>query len=230
VFSMSRLIHFLCLAIGLSLLAGCGGGGGTVSAPTTPPGTTPPPPPPSSFTFSVTTLDFGSVTTGTPKTQSVTMTNGGSASVTVTQISASDAEFTLTGVVLPLTLSASQSATATVTFNPAKTGLINATITVSSSTGALGTLPVRGTGLQPLAHSVDVTWTASTSPGVVRYNVYRSTVAGGPYTVIGSVTGTTFTDLNVTAGATYFYVVTSVDSSSIESVVSGERSATVPTP
>jgi len=158
------------------------------------------------------------------------MTNNGTASVTVTQIAASDAEFTLTGIVLPLTLNANQSASGAVTFTPSKTGLINATITVSSNSGALGTLPVRGTGLQPLAHSVDISWTASSTPGVVRYNIYRSTVAGGPYTAIGNVTGTAFTDLNVTAGATYFYVVTSVDSSGIESVVSGERSATVPTP
>jgi hypothetical protein len=178
----------------------------------------------------VTTLDFGSVTTGTPKTLGISMTNSGSASVTVTQISASDVEFTLTGIVLPLTLNSNQSASGTVTFTPSKTGAISATITVSGSSGPLGALPVRGTGLQALAHSVDIGWTASSTPGVVRYNVYRSTVAGGPYTAIGNATGTAFTDLNVTAGATYFYVVTSVDSSGIESVVSGERSATVPTP
>lgn len=228
VFSISRFVHFLCLAVCLSLMAGCGGGG-SGATPTTPPTTTPPPPP-SSLSFSVTTLDFGSVTTGTPKTLGISMTNNGSSSLTVTQISASDAEFTLTGIVLPVTLNTGQSASGTVTFNPSKSGLVNATITVSGSSGALGTLPVRGTGLQALTHSVDVSWTASSSPGVVRYNVYRSTVAGGPYTSIGSVTGTAFTDLNVTAGATYFYVVTSVDSSGIESVVSGERSATVPTP
>lgn len=158
------------------------------------------------------------------------MTNKGSAGITVTQITVSDAQFTVTGLVLPLTLNPNQSASGTVTFTPAKSGLISATITVASSSGTLGTLPVRGTGLQALAHSIDISWTASSTPGVVRYNVYRSTVAGGPYTAIASATGTAFTDLNVTAGATYFYVVTSLDSSGIESVVSGERGATVPTP
>ena len=80
-----------------------------------------------------------------------------------------------------------------------------------------------------MAHSVTLTWTASTST-VVGYNVYRSTVSGGPYTKLTSTAdaSTTYTDSAVTAGATYFYVVTSVDSSGVESANSSEVSATIP--
>jgi uncharacterized protein YjbI with pentapeptide repeats len=56
--------------------------------------------------------------------------------------------------------------------------------------------------------TVNLGWTASTSGGVTGYNVYRGTTSGGPYTQIGSSTGTNFTDGNATGGTTFYYVVT----------------------
>ncbi|MEZ2336397.1 cellulose binding domain-containing protein [Mucilaginibacter sp. RCC_168] len=44
------------------------------------------------------------------------------------------------------------------------------------------------------------------------YNLKRASVSGGPYTTIGTTGSPTYTDSNVTNGNTYFYVVTSVDS------------------
>jgi fibronectin type 3 domain-containing protein len=88
-----------------------------------------------------------------------------------------------------------------------------------------------GTGVQPIPHLATLSWTASTST-VIGYNVYRGTVSGGPYTKINSSVDatTTFTDTSVQAGHTYFWVVTAVDSSNVESVRSSEVSATIPTP
>jgi hypothetical protein len=170
------------------------------------------------------------VTTGTAKSLSLTITNNGASSVSITAITASDAQFTLAGMVLPLTLNSKQTATGTITFTPSKSGATAANITVTGSSGTLGSLPLTGTGLAALAHSVDVTWTISSSPGVVSYSVYRSTVSGGPYTKVGSATGTVFTDATVKSGVTYFFVVTAVDGSGNESVVSGEVTATIPVP
>jgi fibronectin type 3 domain-containing protein len=55
-------------------------------------------------------------------------------------------------------------------------------------------------------------------------------VSGGPYTKLNStlVAVTTYADTAVQSGQTYFYVVTSVDSSGVESADSGEASAIVP--
>jgi hypothetical protein len=80
-------------------------------------------------------------------------------------------------------------------------------------------------------HYVTLTWKASTSK-VVGYNVYRSTTSGGPYISLNTaaIVGTTFTDNNVKAGVTYFYVVTAVAANEVESVRTPEISATVPTP
>jgi fibronectin type 3 domain-containing protein len=59
--------------------------------------------------------------------------------------------------------------------------------------------------------------------------VYRSTRSGGPYSRVASVTGNAFNDTGVQAGATYFYVISAVDSSNVESAASSpEVTATVP--
>lgn len=82
----------------------------------------------------------------------------------------------------------------------------------------------------PEGHSVSISWQASASSGVTSYNVYRSPVTGGPYARVGNATGTSFTDTTVQAGKTYFYVVTSLNASQVESAVSTETTVTVPTP
>ena len=73
-------------------------------------------------------------------------------------------------------------------------------------------------------------WTASTS-SVIGYNVYRGTVTGGPYSsklTSSPVASTQFTDTSVQSGQTYYYVVTSVNSSDVESAYSGQATATIP--
>jgi len=60
------------------------------------------------------------------------------------------------------------------------------------------------------------------------YNVKRSTVTGGPYTVIASaITSTNYSDSNVETCQTYFYVVTATNAGN-ESLPSNEASVTMP--
>jgi fibronectin type 3 domain-containing protein len=82
----------------------------------------------------------------------------------------------------------------------------------------------------PGNHSVSISWQPSSSSGVTSYNVYRSVVSGGPYARVGNVNTSSFTDSSVKAGTTYFYVVTSLNASQVESAVSAEIKTTVPTP
>jgi hypothetical protein len=71
-------------------------------------------------------------------------------------------------------------------------------------------------------HSVTLNWTASTSPNVTGYNVYRGLVSGGPYTKVNPslISGVTYTDNSVQAGQTYYYVATAVDAANNESAYS----------
>lgn len=82
----------------------------------------------------------------------------------------------------------------------------------------------------PVQHDVMLSWTSSTSPNVIGHNVYRGTSSGGPYGKINSalVAGTTYTDGTVASGQTYFYVVTAVNNSSLESNYSNQASASIP--
>jgi fibronectin type 3 domain-containing protein len=88
-----------------------------------------------------------------------------------------------------------------------------------------------GTGMAALQHSVALNWNSSSS-SVVGYNIYRGGNSGGPYNKLSSSldSSTSYMDQNVQAGATYYYVVTSVDGSGTESVFSNQVKAVVPTP
>jgi len=99
------------------------------------------------------------------------------------------------------------------------------TITSNASNKTLA-VPLTGTGAQ---HSVALSWSDS-GTGLSGYNIYRSTVSGGPYTKINSavVVPTSDTDSTVTAGATYYYAVTAVGTSGGESAYSNQITAAVP--
>ena len=79
--------------------------------------------------------------------------------------------------------------------------------------------------------SIDLTWTPSVSAGIVQYNIYRSTITGGPYTLIGNAppsdngAALAYVDFAVARNTTYFYVATAFEGLN-ESIDSNEASAT----
>lgn len=179
---------------------------------------------------SPTSLSFGNVTVSNTSSQNVTLTNAGTSTVTISGVSVSGPGFNASGVASGLMLSAGKTATLSVTFDPAATGSASGSVTVSSNaSNSPGQIALSGTGVTAVAHSVTLSWTASTS-SVVGYYCYSSNTSGGPYAKLNSSpsTSTTCTDTTVQAGDTYYFVVTSVDSSNVESAYSSEVSATVP--
>jgi hypothetical protein len=177
-----------------------------------------------------TPVDLGNVNVGSSNSKTVTIQNSGNTSVTITQASASGSGFTLTGLAVPLTLAASQSTSFTVQFTPTAAGSVAGSVTIfSNAVNSPLTISLMGTGVQTAAHSVDLSWIVSTTPGV-SYNVYRGSQTGGPYTKLNSmaITGTAYTDTTVQSGLKYFYVVTAVESSNIESTYSNEVPASIP--
>ncbi|HJT69596.1 MAG TPA: hypothetical protein VJ731_05325 [Terriglobales bacterium] len=78
------------------------------------------------------------------------------------------------------------------------------------------------------AHSVKLNWRASTSGGVTGYQVYRSTISGGYFGLLGSVSGLAYTDQSVQSGKTYFYALKSVNSAGALSSFSNQVQAVIP--
>jgi hypothetical protein len=177
-------------------------------------------------------LDFGHVTVGSSKPLNGSLTATG-ASVTVSSASISSSEFTLSGLTFPFTIPAGQSKPFTVTFTPQASGSASATLSfVSDASNSPTVESLTGIGDAAQQHSVDLTWNASQSPGVVGYNIYRGGKSGGPYSQINSGldANTNYTDVNVQSGQTYYYVTTAVDGNGQESAYSNEAPAVIPNP
>ena len=224
---------FLVLLISMVSAIGCGGGGTQSAGGSSAPSPTPTPVP-SSATLSATpsSLGFGSQALNTPATQTVKITNTGTVAVAITQDTIAGAGFSV-GITTPINLNPAQSVNVPVVFNPAAAGAVNGSLVLMSNGATVLSVPLAGTGLTPLAHSVDIAWDASTSATLQGYNVYRSTVSGGPYSKISPTVATStllFTDSTPVSGKQYFYVVTAVDTSGLESAASTQVAVTIPVP
>ncbi|MBU6408951.1 MAG: DUF1349 domain-containing protein [Verrucomicrobia bacterium] len=98
-----------------------------------------------------------------------------------------------------------------------------------SATPQAATAPAAPTNLTASGakRKISLTWTQSTSPNIANNNVYRSAASGGPYTLLTTLSATTsYTDTGIKSGTTYYYVVTAVNSSNLESPYSNEAGGT----
>jgi fibronectin type 3 domain-containing protein len=141
----------------------------------------------------------------------------------------SGAGFSVNGISTGLILSPGASATMNVIFAPAASGSVTGSVTIASNaSNSPLTISFSGTGVV-VTHSATLAWTASTSV-VAGYNVYRSSISGGPYTKLNFSpdVSTTFTDSSIVSGQTYYYVVTAVDSNNVESIYSNQVTAVIP--
>lgn len=98
--------------------------------------------------------------------------------------------------------------------------------------GDITSAPATPTGLAASGGDglLTLDWDDNTEPDLDSYNVYRAESSGGPYWVRAVVTTSTFADEAVTNGTTYYYIVTAVNTNSVESGASDEVSATPQAP
>jgi hypothetical protein len=183
------------------------------------------------ISLSTSSLNFGNEVVGGSIPLVVAVKNTGNSSLTISQVSITGAGFGINGGFIGATIAAGQTAEMTVVFAPRVTGSVTGKITITSSaTNSPNSLSVTGTGISSTSHSVTLSWTASSSTGVVGYYLYRSTTSGTSYTRLNSSPSSAikYTDGTVSSGTTYYYVVTAVNSSGTESAKSGQVTATVP--
>jgi hypothetical protein len=169
----------------------------------------------------------------TSSSQAVHLSNSGGASLNVTSIAFTGTfatDFTEIDT-CSASVAVGGNCTIAIMFTPSAIGASVASLNIiDNASGSPQSAALSGTG----THDVILSWTPSTTPGVAGYNVFRGTAAAGESaTPLNStpIDGTTYTDENVTAGTTYYYVVTAVAADDVtQSADSNEASATVPSP
>jgi HYDIN/CFA65/VesB-like, Ig-like domain/Abnormal spindle-like microcephaly-assoc'd, ASPM-SPD-2-Hydin len=179
---------------------------------------------------SPTAMNFGDVLVGHSGSLALKVTNAGNSALTTSRGTISGSGFSMIGGLSGLTLQPGQSDSVTVVFEPAVTGSASGAISVVAGTTTTS-VALSGSGTTgSSSHSVDLSWSASTSSGVAGYYVERATTSGGPYQILNSSkdTGTSYVDSTVQAGKEYFYVVVAVNTSGQESNPSAQVSATIP--
>lgn len=195
---------------------------------------------PSQLGVSPSTLSFGTVAVGSSLNKSGTLT-AGDADVSVSSAAWSGQGYSVSGISFPVTIPAGKSLSFTVTFAPEAAGASAGSVSfVSNATNSPTTEKFSGTGSQTQSqnpgtgtqHTVDLSWAASSTSAVSGYNTYRGTQSGGPYSKLNSTpqASTSYADSTVQSGQTYYYVVTSVGTDSVESDYSNEATAVVPSP
>jgi hypothetical protein len=183
------------------------------------------------LTVSPTSVAFGNLTIGTVSTQPVTLVSVGTAPVTVNSVMLSGTGFTMSGATFPVTLNPGLAVTIDMQFDP--TAAVPATgdlsIQSNSSTNGAAVVSLSGTGVP---HQAALSWEApaNSAVSIAGYNSYRSTANSSTYQLLNSSPDpqTTYVDSRVQTGVTYDYIVTSVDSSGLESPPSNDVTATIP--
>ena len=172
------------------------------------------------------------MTVGASGASQLTVTSTGNQNVTISSVSVSGTGFVLGTSAGSVILDPSQSQAYTVNFNPKSAGAASGTLTITSNAANSPLkIPLAGTGTAAPTSTptVMLSWNSSTS-SVIGYYVYRSTKPSGPYTQLNSApeSSPAYSDATVAAGQLYYYVVTAVDSSNIQSAYSNQVSVSIP--
>ncbi|HEY6273393.1 MAG TPA: choice-of-anchor D domain-containing protein, partial [Terriglobales bacterium] len=153
-------------------------------------------------------LNFGEVALASNSTQTMTLTNIGTASLTVSQINPTGTGFSLKGFSLPMTVTAGQGASANVTFSPQTIGAASGAVTiVSDASNSPTTVALSATGvtyqltLSPSSVSFGnvnisqnaVLPVALTNTGTANVTVSQVTVEGSDFTVSSPILPFTLT-------------------------------------
>lgn len=108
--------------------------------------------------------------------------------------------------------------------------ILGSTSVASSPHVTPGVAPVAPQGLvvySMTTNSAVLSWVDV--PTAVSYKIYRSTVSGGPYTLVNSSAISGYTNSGLSAG-TYYYVVSAIGPTGMESAMSTEGSITLSLP
>jgi hypothetical protein len=181
----------------------------------------------SAIQLSVSNLAFSGTAGGAnPAAKTIGVSNSGGGTLSWT---ASDNATWLT--LSPLSGTNSGTVTTSVNLTGLAAGTYNAIVTVaaSGSTNTPQQIPVSLTLSVTAASTATLSWNANTESDLAGYKVYQGTGSGtygAPLTTLPKTT-TSYTATGLQNGTTYFFVITSYDSSGNESTFSNEVSKSI---
>jgi hypothetical protein len=188
---------------------------------------------PPTVSFSPNSLTFSNASVAmTSPVQTVTLTNTGTTALNITGLNvtgANAADFAQNSN-CGNSVAAGTSCTIAVTFTPSAAGTRTATLSIAdNASGSPQSVILSGSA----SHDVMVSWSDSPSAGVTGYYIYRGTAPGAEGSTpvnCSPINVGSYMDENVTAGATYYYVIMSLAADGVTlSAASTETQATVPT-
>jgi uncharacterized protein (DUF1800 family)/fibronectin type 3 domain-containing protein len=91
-------------------------------------------------------------------------------------------------------------------------GASASSIPVSVTPAQAVQIPAAPTGLSAVAGNAQVTLSWTASPGAATYQIKRSLTGFSPFTFLATPSATTFTDVGLTNGTTYYYAIAAVNS------------------
>lgn len=140
----ARSITCAALLFSISFFSGCAGYTSKQSVAGT-----------SQMSLSATSLNFQTVVVGQKATQTLTISNSGSAALQITSMSLSNSEYTITGPSVPATIPAAGSAAYTLTFAPTTAGSAAASLNIASNAAnAAAAIALAGSGEKAFANLV----------------------------------------------------------------------------
>jgi hypothetical protein len=100
---------------------------------------------------------------------------------------------------------------------------VSATPSVPTAPNPPSALTARASGKK----KINLSWTQSDSPNLTANRIYRANASAGPYNLIATISpATSYNNTGLISSTTYFYRVTAVNSSGLESALSNIASAT----
>ena len=187
------------------------------------------------LTVSPATISFGSVATGSSGSQTISLTNSGSASVTVSQATASGTGFSISGLATPLTLGAGQSVSFAAQFAPTTAGSATGSISiVSNAPNSPTVVSMSGTGAQgqlgasPSAVTFGSVATGSnstqtvtlTNSGAASLTISQASASGSGFSITGLTTPLTLAAGKSTSFTAQFSPTTGGSATGTISIVS----------
>jgi hypothetical protein len=149
---------------------------------------------------------FGSVVTGSSNSQTITLTNGGSANTTISQASVSGTGFSMSGLVVPVTIAPGRTTTFNAMFAPSSSGSVTGSVSlVTNAPGSPLAISLSGTGVAATflqsANPTNLIFGNVNVAGTSSLNTTLTNTGNSNVTISGvTVTGTGFSASGITSG------------------------------